>query len=338
MSGPPRVTVAGAGVLGLTTALALADAGCEVTVCDPGGPNASSIAAGMLAPVFEAVLDESARPHLDLLMAARDLWPGLAARAGIALDRSGAMAVGDETWLERVMHGFAALQIRPTEIGGETARGLAPGLSEAIDEALLTREDWRVEAPAALGALSAAAVAAGVGFQRKIVRDRGDADVLVIATGAMEGLAGVAPELAGLTPIKGHIVRVAAASAGAIVRGDGVYAAPGAGMAFGATMEPGRGDVAIEEAKAAPLLAAGLRLFPGMRGAPIQIATGVRAATADGLPLAGESATPGVMLAAGSRRNGWLLAPLIARTVAARVTGGDPGAYAARMDPARFRG
>lgn len=338
MSGLPRVTVAGAGVLGLTTALALAEAGCEVTVCDPGGPNASSIAAGMIAPVFEAVLDEIARPHLDLLMAARDLWPGLAARAGIALDRSGALAVGDETWLERVAQGFAALQIRPTEIGGDTARGLAPGLSDAIDEALLTREDWRVEAPATLGALSAAAAAAGVGFQRKIVRDRGEADVLVIATGAMEGLAGVAPELAGLTPIKGHIVRVAAASAGAIVRGDGVYAAPGAGMAFGATMEPGRGDVAIEEAKAAPLLAAGLRLFPGMRGAPIQIAAGVRAATADGLPLAGASVTPGVMLATGSRRNGWLLAPLIAQVVATCVTGGDPGPFAARMDPARFGG
>lgn len=338
MSGSLRVTVAGAGVLGLTTALALADAGCEVTVCDPGGPNASSIAAGMIAPVFEAVLDESARPHLDLLIAARDLWPGLAARAGIAMDRTGALAVGDETWLERVTHGFAALQIRPTEIGGDTARGLAPGLSEAVDDALLTREDWRVEAPATLGALSAAAGAAGVGFQRKIVRDRGEADVLVIATGAMEGLASVAPELAGLTPIKGHIVRVAAASAGAIVRGDGVYAAPGAGMAFGATMEPGRGDVAIEEAKAAPLLAAGLRLFPGMRGAPIQIAAGVRAATSDGLPLAGASATPGVMLAAGSRRNGWLLAPLIAQVVAACVAGRDPGPYAARMDPARFRG
>jgi glycine oxidase len=35
-----------------------------VTVCDPGrGPNASAVAAGMIAPVFEAVLDVRARPH-----------------------------------------------------------------------------------------------------------------------------------------------------------------------------------------------------------------------------------------------------------------------------------
>lgn len=336
MSNAPRVTVAGAGVLGLTTALALADCGCEVTVCDPGGPNASSIAAGMIAPAFEAVLDESARPALELLMLARDLWPGLAQRAGIHLDRSGALAVGDETWLDSVAAGFASLHLRPMDIGGVAARGLAPGLSEAFDEALLSREDWRVDAPTSLRALANAAMAAGVTFQPKIVRDRRDADILVLATGAKAGLEHVAPELSHLAPIKGHIVRVAAESAGATVRSEGVYAAPGSGLAFGATMEDGRGDVAIEEGQAMPLLAAGLRLFPGLRGVPMQMAAGVRATTPDGLPMVGASAAPGVMLAVGVRRNGWLLAPLVATMVAACVTGRDAGPYAAALDPARF--
>jgi len=336
MSGSPRVTVAGAGVLGLTTALALADAGCRVVVCDPGGPNASSIAAGMIAPVFEAVLDETARPHLDLLLAARDLWPGLAARAGIGLDRSGAMAVGRDAWLDAVAAGFAGLNQRPVEIGEATAQGMAPGLSDAFERALLSREDWRVDAPSALNGLFAAAEAAGVVFLPRIMRGRGEADILVIATGAVEGLADLAPELGGLSPIKGHIVRVAGPSAGAVVRSEGVYAAPGAGMIFGATMEPGRGDVAIDEEQAAPLLAAGLKLFPGLAGAPIQIAAGVRATTADGLPMAGPGAAPDVMLAAGARRNGWLLAPLVAQVVTACVTGRDPGPYAARLDSRRF--
>lgn len=35
MSRKPRITVAGAGALGLTTALALADAGAQVAVYDP---------------------------------------------------------------------------------------------------------------------------------------------------------------------------------------------------------------------------------------------------------------------------------------------------------------
>ena len=338
MTNAPRVTVAGAGVLGLTTALALADAGCAVTIADPGGPNASSIAAGMIAPVFEAVLDESARPHLDLLMAARDLWPGLAQRAGIGLERSGALAVGDDPFLEKVAAGFSATQIRATEIGGGTARALAPGLSDTFDSALLTREDWRADAPTAMGALANAVVAAGVAFERRVVRDKGQADVLVIATGAKGGLEALAPELAVLTPIKGHIVRVAAACVGATVRGEGAYAAAGSGMAFGATMEAGRSDPAVDETLAMPLLAAGLRLFPGLRGAPVQFAAGVRAATPDGLPMAGPAAAPGVMLASGSRRNGWLLAPLVAQVIAAHVTGRDPGPHAARLDPARFGG
>jgi len=337
MTNAPRVTVAGAGVLGLTTALALADVGCAVTVADPGGPNASSIAAGMIAPVFEAVLDETARPHLDLLMTARDLWPGLAQRAGIALERSGAMAVGDEPFLARVAAGFSAAQVRPTEIGGATAQALAPGLSETFELGLLTREDWRVDAPTAMSALTRVAIEAGVAFERRVVRSRGDADVLVIATGAKAGFADLAPELALLNPIKGHIVRVAAACAGATVRGEGAYAAPGSGMAFGATMEPGASDAAVDETKAVPLLAAGLRLFPGLRGAPIQFAAGVRAATADGLPMVGASEASGVMLATGSRRNGWLLAPLVATVIAAQVTGHDVGPLAARLDPARFR-
>jgi glycine oxidase len=48
-------------------------------------------------------------------------------------------------------------------------------------------------------------------------------------------------------------------------------------------------------------------------------------------------AEPGVILAAGARRNGWLLAPLVAKIVTACVTGRAPGPYADRMDPARFR-
>ena len=96
MSKGAKITVAGAGALGLTTALALADAGAQVTVFDPApaADNASGVAAGMLAPAFEAVLDAAATPHFDLLLAARDLWPALEARIGIVVDRAGALATG----------------------------------------------------------------------------------------------------------------------------------------------------------------------------------------------------------------------------------------------------
>jgi glycine oxidase len=76
MSRGASVIVAGAGALGLSIARALARAGCAVRVSDPAGKAmASAVAAGMLAPVFEAALDAKTAADLDLFLAARNLWP-----------------------------------------------------------------------------------------------------------------------------------------------------------------------------------------------------------------------------------------------------------------------
>jgi glycine oxidase len=337
MSGGPKVIVEGAGALGLVSALALADAGCRVTVCDPAPPgaNASAVAAGMLAPAFEAVLDVEAAPHFGLLLAARDLWPELAARAGVAVDRSGAVAVGSEAWLGSVRAGLTRLGLHGTDLPRRTLEDLAPGIAEGFAEGLMTREDWRLEPVAALAALRAAAEAAGVSFRAEPANGPSGADWLVAATGAAGDLA---PELAGLTPIKGHILRTQAAGGGRVsVRGEGVYAAPSAeGLAIGATMELGVSDPTVDPAQGAALRAAGARLFPAVARAPFELQAGVRAASPDGLPLVGASSEPKVLLAAGARRNGWLLAPMVARLIAACVAGRDLGPYAARLDPARF--
>jgi glycine oxidase len=108
------------------------------------------------------------------------------------------------------------------------------------------------------------------------------------------------------------------------------------GLAVGATMEAGVSDPAPDPSRARPLQAAGARLFPRLADLTPEVLAGVRAATPDGLPLVGRSAAPRVILATGARRNGWLLAPLVGAAVAARVLGRDPGAFAARLDPARF--
>lgn len=336
------MTVAGAGALGLSAALALADAGCVVTVFDPAPPlaNASGVAAGMLAPVFEAVLDEVARPDLDLLMAARDLWPGLEARAGVRLDRAGAVAVGAPRWLGEVQAQIVRLGLHATELPRATLDEVAAGLSPVFDRALWTREDWRLEAETALAALRAACAAAGVAFRDEPARGAMGAERLVVATGAAQDLTELAPELAALTPIKGHIARLAGAPPPAMtVRGEGVYVTAGAaGVVVGATMEAGVADPAPDPAQAEPLLARGVKLFPDLKGRPHQLGAGVRAATPDGLPLVGFSRAPGVVLAVGARRNGWLLAPLVGRIVAACVTEREPGPYAARLAPGRFAG
>jgi glycine oxidase len=101
-------------------------------------------------------------------------------------------------------------------------------------------------------------------------------------------------------------------------------------------MEPGRRDAAPDPAALAPLVAAAGRMFPGLAGAAFEVSAGVRAATADGLPMVGLSRTPGVILAVGARRNGWLLAPMVAQIVTACAMGRDAGPYGRRLDPARF--
>lgn len=334
----PKVIVAGAGALGLSAALALADAGCAVTVCDPANPpQASSVAAGMLAPVFETVLDGGGDADLDLLLSARNLWPALAARAGVEIDRSGTAAIGSTAWLASVRAGLTRLGLHAADLPRSLLECLAPGVSPDV-EGLFLREDWRLDPRQALKALRQAAEAAGVAFRPQAVTARGDADWLVIATGAAQGLADVAPQLHRLTAIKGQILRYADRRGGRVsVRGEGAYAVPGAdALAIGATMEPGRDDIRPDATSLGPLIAAAQRMFPELIGATFGVSAGVRAATPDGLPMVGIAATPGVMLAVGARRNGWLLAPLVARIVTAQVTGADPGPYAARFDPARF--
>jgi glycine oxidase len=292
----------------------------------------------MLAPVFEAVLDPEAAPHFDLLLAARDLWPALEVRAGVQLDRSGALAAGRVGWLAGVSAAITRLGLHATEIPRRAAETLAPGLAADLDGVLMNREDWRLDARAALAALRAAATAAGVAFSDAPVRARHADGLLVLATGAGEGLADIAPEVARLAPIKGHILRLMAAEIGGVtVRGDGVYVTPAdGGLAVGATMEVGLSDATPDPSQAAPLLAKGAALFPALADAPYELQAGVRAATPDGLPLVGFSAAPGVILATGARRNGWLLAPLVARVVAALATGAEPGRHAARLDARRF--
>lgn len=340
MIGPQAmVTVAGAGALGLSCALALADAGCAVTVCDPAldGPNASSVAAGMLAPVFEALLDGGGGADFDLLLAARDLWPGWAARSRIVLDRSGAAAVGSPLRLSRIEGGLARLGLSARELDRRTLADLAPGLSEDFERGLMTGEDWRLDARPALKALRTAAAAAGVAFRAEAVTGRGGSDWLVVATGAAQGLARAAPELARLSPIKGQILRFRPRRLGVVLRGEGAYAAPGAaGLIVGATMEPGLSDTRVDPGALAPVLDGAAQLFPALAGAAFTAAAGVRAATPDGLPLVGPSADPRVLLAVGARRNGWLLAPLVATIIAAHVAGSEPGPYALRLAPARF--
>jgi glycine oxidase len=351
-----RVIVAGAGALGSSIALALAEAGARVVLADPAAPgdNASGIAAGMLAPAFEAVLDQGSRQHFPLLKAARDLWPERAARLGdIGLRRSGAVWIdlpGAPSLIEGHARDLAALGAPMQSLSADALHRRVPGLASGVGAGLFTSEDWRLEPGAALSALGRAALDAGVeivaqsvlAFEPGVARLGGGqtaaADLLVLATGADRG--DLAPELAMLTSIKGQILRYAGTRAEderPVLRCDGGYAVPARdGLRVGATMEAGLADRLVTPAATGSLGRLSAELFPALGGATFSAQAGVRAATPDGLPLVGPSAREGVFLATGARRNGWLLAPLVARMLAAYLADRDPGPYAGLLAARRF--
>lgn len=319
-----RVAVAGAGAIGSAVALTLARAQFDVTLFDPSpaGDNASGVAAGMLAPVAEAVFDPVSTPHLAVLRRARDRWPAFAEGLDLAILRDGLRVEGRADWLAGVAARFDALGVP----------------FQRLDGALVDAEDWRVEARPALAALRTAFDALGGRFEPRALTaaDLPAFDAVVLATGAADG-GGLAPELSALTPIKGQILRADRGPAtGPVIRGEGVYVCPGDSPAIGATMETGRDDLIVDPAATDALRAAAIRLRPELAEAVLTTEVGVRAATPDGLPLVGWGATPGVMLAVGARRNGWLLAPLVADLVASYLKGDNPGPDAALFDARRF--
>jgi glycine oxidase len=319
-----RVAVAGAGAIGSAVALTLARAGFDITLFDPNPPgdNASGVAAGMLAPVAEAVFDPVSAPHLALLRRARDRWPAFTEGLDLTILRDGLRVEGEAGWLTSVADRFEALG--------------AP--FQRLDGALVDGEDWRVEPRPALAALRSAFEGLGGRFASRTfgADDLPAFAAVVLATGAADAN-GLAPELAVLSPIKGQILRADRGPAtGPVIRGEGVYICPGDSPAIGATMEAGRDDLAVDPSATQGLRAAAIRLRPELADAVLTTEVGVRASTPDGLPLVGWSEAPGVMLAVGVRRNGWLLAPLVADLVAAYLKGDNPGPDAAPLDARRF--
>ena len=359
LSDPSRVRIAvvGGGVTGLCTALALVRRGAAVILYDGGatGESASAVAAGMLAPAFEAVLDPLSSGRFQLLRTARDLWPELMSSLGRpeALQRNGAMRVAfaeDGAQLDPLLRQLRSVGAEAERLDALATRKLSGARADAQVSAVFTPEDWRLDPRQVLDLLTQAFVREGGVLQRARVSTGPDGrlsaagaalsvDVAILAAGADGAeLVAAAPEFATLTPIKGQLLSFATLSAaGPIVRTTAGYLVPqNDRLICGATMEEGVSNRMVQSARLDPFRTEAVRLYPELAKAPAQGFAAVRASTPDGLPLAGPSSRSGVYLATGMRRNGWLLAPLVAEVIAAHVAGEATGPYAALFRPDRF--
>jgi glycine/D-amino acid oxidase-like deaminating enzyme len=236
----------------------------------------------MLAPAFEMALDPPAPDALDLLLAGRDLWPDLAGRLGVSLDRTGAAAIGPEAWLDRLEARLAALGLKGRPAGRAEMEAMSSGLGARFRRAVFTPQDWRIEPQAALQAMVRRLQDLGGTLETGTfaLRDLKDAaSPVVLATGADRRLEGLVPELAGLSPIKGQILwRPGPSPPVGVIRTPGAYLlGSGGGFLAGATMEAGRSD----------------------RAADLEAQVELRGALADAFP---SLATPGAALPAAELR------------------------------------
>ncbi len=371
------VAVIGGGVIGLAAAWRLAQRGASVTLLERGslGGGASSVAAGMLAPVSEAEYGITGRRALELGLAAAGRWPAFAAdcseAAGlpVALRRTGTLMLardGDEAEALAREHrlrdslGLVTKRLRASE-----ARALEPALAPTLRLALEIPDDHSVDPREVLRALRRAAERAGVRVRERVavagltldsaggrvcgLRLDGDerlaCERVVVATGAWtDALEGIPEPLRiPVRPLKGQTLRLRdPAGPGLlrrVVRYPGGYLVPrdDGRYVLGATMEERGHDVTATAGGMYELLRHAYELVPGVTELVIEeIAVGLRPGTPDNLPAIGPGGLEGLVWAVGHHRNGILLAPLTADLVTAAVLGEPAGELARTCAPARF--
>ncbi len=329
-------------MFGLSIAALCVRSGAKVTLFDPRrlGQNASGVAAGMLAPGLEAVLEQATSCDHQLLRQGYDAWPSFAADAGVSVSaelRAGAIYVGTEAETAGLCAALVTLGAPVRKLSLDEARVLQPGLAASDLQALYVEEDGRLDPQVMLRELEQVVRDSGGDIRREAFTMSAARDFeAVVAASGYESRAWIAhaPELACLQPIKGHVLHyTGGVTSGPVVRSRAGYAAPrNAGTVFGATMEVGCSSLELNPHLIDGLRRAAVDLFPVLNETPFTALTGVRAAAPDGRPMVGRTAG-GVYVATGARRNGWLLAPVVARAMVRALQGAAPEPA---FDPARF--
>jgi glycine oxidase len=365
------LAVLGAGVIGMSVAWRAAQRGMRVVVLERDKPGAGStgVAAGMLAPVSEALLTE--QPLLRLGLASAASYPQFVAelqdssgvdpgyhRCGTLLaarDADEAEALGRELAL-RSRLGLSVTRLRASE-----ARQLEPALAPVLRLALEIPDDHAIDPRRLTSALAIALARAGGELRNRaevkglmidhgrvtgVALANGEAlavEEVVVATGAwrMEGL----PEDARipLRPVKGQIMRLrdprGAGLLRRVVRMRGSYIVPrGDGRyVVGATMEERGFDTTVTAGAMYELLRDATELVPGLAELVLEeVSAGLRPASPDNAPVIGPGALGGLHWAAGHYRHGVLLAPITAEGVVAMLAGEAPREVLAPFSPLRF--
>lgn len=341
--------IAGAGIIGLSTALHLALAGVHATVLERGEAmsEASWAAAGMLAahdPDNPPVLRQISELSLQLYPRFLDELERLShqrvtMKTALTLQGSarGKSFSGEDRKCGRLL-------------SSKEAQDLAPGLVTTDHEFLLLEEN-SLDPCDLRSALPKAAVAAGVrlhehtevtgielhggGVRVHTEQEIFSASAFVNCCGAwaeklLSRIQSPSPEYLGIEPRKGQIVTVAKpelAQLSVVIRTPEVYLVPrrDGRVLIGATLERAGFNKDVNEATTRALIESAEALYPPIKGAqPVEgeVWAGLRPGSADGLPLMGLSG-PHQWIATGHFRNGILLGPATGYLMSKLIRGED---------------
>ncbi len=352
------VVVIGGGVIGLTIARALALRGVgNVLLVERTRPGAeaSSAAAGMLAPQAEA---NDADDFFNLCAHSRDMYPtfvaGLREETGIdsELDRTGTLYLAfnehDQREIERRYDWQARAGLTVQKLNPIDARSLEPRISESIRGALKFPNDIQVENRRLLTALVAANEKLGVqvtgGTTVESIRiDRGRVQgaetsrgfvrtgQVVVSGGAwssfikVPGAVSPAPRI---EPVRGQMVCFDATGSSPGIPRHVIYSPRGylvprrdGRLLAGSTRDQVGLDKAVTASGVHSILSNAMEISPRISDLPlIGVWAGLRPRAQDSLPVLGPCAEiRGLMFATGHYRNGILLAPITGELIAAAI-------------------
>ncbi|WP_265446709.1 glycine oxidase ThiO [Flexivirga meconopsidis] len=362
-----RVAVLGGGVIGLSVAWGLARRGTEVVLVDLPLPGASSpVAAGMISAAAELDYGETELWQVTSRSQAQwpEFAAELAQASGrpVGLRPTGTLLVAtdqdEQVRLDRRLKLLADAGVGAQRLERRELLRKEPALARTVRGAAWLPDDFCVDRSLVLDALRSAIASAGVRTIRAQGRVRMqdgratgitlpdlsvDADHVVLCAGWRSPHALDDPvaeragaPMSGLRPVKGELLDLELAAPAvtstvrAVVDRVPVYLVPhdDTHLTVGATSVDVGADLAPTVRAALELLSAATTLVPELRDARItEHRVGLRPASSDNLPAIGISPMPGLTLATGHYRHGFLLAPLtsdvVADSVRAALTEGD---------------
>jgi len=323
-----RVAIAGAGIIGLSIAWRLAQAGYEVTVKDAGriAGQASWAAAGMLTPAGEFHTESRwTQLALESLAEYGAFVEELTAATGVQIDYRvcGALELAFTDAERDVLDRPRPEGIRMEEVTVAGASYFAPIPLTGVRAARWFPNEAVVDPRHVCTALLAAC--RGLGVEIRENETVGECQgPMVVAAGAwasrIAGLAG-APQA---FPVKGHLLgfRCKKESMPPIVRHGHHYALQRENgfTIFGSDEQRDRWDTTPDAERVEALTEAAAALLPRLlQRQPDEVWAGLRPASDAGEPVVKQIPGEEIWLAYGHFRNGILLAPVTARMITASI-------------------